>query len=267
VDKTTTERLTISNIKVGICTGTPLPSRSLSTTQFSVQPLPCATLFPTSLLSSVSLLLPHLFRSGSKDCTFIPIKTVTIPVGTSVRAVVNINIDLQYLPYTASEGFTHVLSESLMECDKVVTAFTGYSILQGAEYLYRTYYSNSDVDINQSESIDHPSSSIISSSDSSSASGSGMKYPNSDRKEVGEGHSNTLKEEVEEEEKFVKCFHDEVSWFVPLRRGRTLLVTLLQVDLGPDIPSWAAETGVVSNALSKVLALQEIVKRKGWTGK
>jgi hypothetical protein len=191
-----------------------------------------------------------------------------------VRAVVNINIDLQYLPYTASEGFTQVLSESLLECDKAVAAFTGYSIIKGVDYLYRNYYLNSDsdidIDIDRSESIDRTDDSSSSSSSSSSGSGSDsiLMFPNSARIGEGrEGDTNTFIEEEDEEEKFVKCFHDEISWFVPLRRGRTLLVTVLQVDLGSDIPSWAAEAGVVSNALSKVIALQEIVKRKGKTNK
>jgi hypothetical protein len=178
-----------------------------------------------------------------------------------VRAVVNINIDLQYLPYTASEGFTQVLSESLLECDKVVAAFTGYSIMKGVDYLYQNYYLNSDIDIDQSESIDHTDG-----SSSSSGSGSGEMHH---RKGEREEDSSSPKEEEleEEEEKFEKCFHDEISWFVPLRRGRTLLVAVLQVDLGSDIPGWAAEAGVVSNAISKVMALQEIAKRKGKTNK
>jgi hypothetical protein len=203
------------------------------------------------------------------------VKAVTIPIGTSVRAVVNINIDLQYLPYTASEGFIQALSESLLECDKAVAAFTGYSIIKGVDYLYRNYYLNSDsdidididIDIDQSESIDHTEDS---SSDSGSGSGSDsiLMFPSSGRIGEGrEGDTNTFIEEEEEEEKFVKCFHDEISWFVPLRRGRTLLVTVLQVDLGSDIPSWAAEAGIVSNAISKIMALQEIVKRKGKTNK
>ena len=271
VDKTTTERLTISNVKVGISTVTPLSSLSLSSTHFSVRPLPCST----SYLSTVPSLWPSFFHStGYKDCTFIPIKKITIPIGTSVRAVVNVNINLQYLPYTASQGLTQVLSESLVECDKAVAAYTGYSILEGVEYFYRYYYSSSssdtyiDIDIDQSESdSDSPDSSSSSSSGSNSS-------RNNDRKEKRGGvEDSSAPEEVEKEEEegegeeegeeiFEKAFHEEVSWFVPLRRGRTLLVTVLQVDLGSDIPGWAAEAGVASNAISKVLALQKIVKRK-----
>ena len=261
VDKTTTERLTISNIKVGISTVTPLSSLSLSSTHFSVRPLPCST----SYLSSVPSLWPSFHSTGYKDCTFIPIKTITIPIGTSVRALVNVNINLQYLPYTASQGLTQVLSESLVECDKAVAAYTGYSILEGVEYFYRYYYSSSssdiDIDIDQSES----------DSDSPDSSSSSSSSRNNDRKEKRGDVEVDLsapeevereEEEGEGEEKFEKAFHEEVSWFVPLRRGRTLLVTVLQVDLGSDIPGWAAEAGVASNAMSKVLALQKIVKRK-----
>jgi hypothetical protein len=184
---------------------------------------------------------------------------------------VNVNINLQYLPYTASQGLTQVLSESLVECDKAVAAYTGYSILEGVEYFYRYYYSSSSSDIDIDIDIDQSESDIDSPDSSSSSSGSSSSRNNDRKEKRGEGEEDSSAPEVVEkeeeegeeegEEKFEKAFHEEVSWFVPLRRGRTLLVTVLQVDLGSDIPGWAAEAGVASNAISKVLALQKIVKR------
>lgn len=228
--------MTISNIKVGQSPVAPSSSSPL----FSFWCL------PGLLIKRAFLPLPAPFSStGLHHSTSPPLKTVIVPIGTHMRAVVNVNINLHYLPYTVTEGLSQVLSQSLIECDNLLAAVTGYSIVHSAESFYRYYYADSNLSDGITDNgYDNPSGSR--SSDEAVSSG--------ERRVEGVFD--------DEEETFEKSFHDEISWFIPLQRGKTLLVTILQVDLGSDIPIWAAQAGIVSNAVSKVISLQKIVKRK-----
>ena len=49
-------------------------------------------------------------------------------------------------------------------------------------------------------------------------------------------------------ERHIKAYQDMMGWFVPLESGGTLLVFVMQVDLGPDIPHWAFLTAVAATA-------------------
>ena len=49
-------------------------------------------------------------------------------------------------------------------------------------------------------------------------------------------------------ERHIKAYQDMMGWFVPLEQGGTLLVFVMQVDLGPDIPHWAFLTAVAATA-------------------
>jgi hypothetical protein len=57
----------------------------------------------------------------------------------------------------------------------------------------------------------------------------------------------------------VKSIHNEVEWYVPLGDEKTLMITILNVDLGPDIPCWAVETGLASNLISQMISLRALV--------
>lgn len=63
-------------------------------------------------------------------------------------------------------------------------------------------------------------------------------------------------------EKHIKAYQDMMGWFVPLESGGTLLVFVMQVDLGPDIPHWAFLTAVAATASWGMDALNRLCNEK-----
>lgn len=61
-------------------------------------------------------------------------------------------------------------------------------------------------------------------------------------------------------EKYIKAYYDMISWYVPLKNGKTLLISLLQVDLGPDIPDFVLESGLANNAISGIKNFNELIQ-------
>lgn len=59
-------------------------------------------------------------------------------------------------------------------------------------------------------------------------------------------------------EKHIKAYQDMMGWFVALEGGGTLLVFVMQVDLGPDIPHWAFFTAVAATAAWSMAALNKL---------
>ena len=59
-------------------------------------------------------------------------------------------------------------------------------------------------------------------------------------------------------EKRIKAYQDMMGWFVPLEGGGTLLVFIMQVDLGPDIPRWAFFTALAATAVWSMAALNKL---------
>lgn len=59
-------------------------------------------------------------------------------------------------------------------------------------------------------------------------------------------------------EKRIKAYQDMMGWFVPLEGGGTLLVFIMQVDLGPDIPQWAFFTALAATAVWSMNALNKL---------
>lgn len=64
-------------------------------------------------------------------------------------------------------------------------------------------------------------------------------------------------------EKHIKAYQDMMGWFIPLpQSGGTLLVFVMQVDLGPDIPHWAFLTAVAATAAWGMDALNKLCNEK-----
>lgn len=62
-------------------------------------------------------------------------------------------------------------------------------------------------------------------------------------------------------EKHIKAYQDMMGWFVELKGGGTLLVFVMQVDLGPDIPHWAFFTAVAATAAWSMAALNKLSRK------
>ena len=61
-------------------------------------------------------------------------------------------------------------------------------------------------------------------------------------------------------ETYVRAHQDMIGWFIPLEDKSTLLLSILQVDLGSDIPEWASEFGVALNIISSTSSFIKLVE-------
>ena len=216
--------------------------------------LPPPPLLPLPHLPPLLPLLPPppLQPSSTAD-------TYTIPIGTITRAVVNINIDLESLPFIDPPLYSIF---SLSQCHKVFESMTGISISDSADYLvesfyyYYYYYSYNSYDIADKADIHY-----------------GKKGAEK-RVEKGVGSGSVLVDslyheikivlailEQQEAEKTVSSYYDEITWFIELAGGRTRLISILHADLGPGIPHWIAERGLASNAVQSIILLKNVQER------
>jgi hypothetical protein len=63
-------------------------------------------------------------------------------------------------------------------------------------------------------------------------------------------------------ETHIHAYQDMMGWFIPLESGGTLLVFLMQVDLGSDIPHWAFQTAVAATAAASMRTLNKLTKER-----
>lgn len=236
---------------------TPTPSTPTSTpaaTPILSQDTASASTAPPSIVSLPPLppLLPLLPLQSSNSSS-----SYTIPIGTIMRAVVNINIDLESLPFTDPPLYSIY---SFSQCHKLFESMSGISISDSADYLvesfYYYYYSYNSYDIANKADI-HDSKKCV-----------------KDGVERGDGSGSVLLDslyhdikniiaifEQQEEEKTVSIYYDEITWFVKMAGGRTRLISILQADLGPGIPHWVAEVGLASNVVQSVILLKNLLHR------
>ena len=59
---------------------------------------------------------------------------------------------------------------------------------------------------------------------------------------------------------YIRAHQDMIGWFIPLGQKSTLLLSILQVDLGSDIPDWAAEFGIASNIILSTSSFVKLVE-------
>eukprot|EP01036_Dinobryon_divergens_P022451 gene22451-30708_t len=57
---------------------------------------------------------------------------------------------------------------------------------------------------------------------------------------------------------YVRSFQDFIAWFLDDGTGGTLLVILMRVDLGPDIPNWAFLTTVAATGVWSMHAMMKL---------
>jgi hypothetical protein len=86
---------------------------------------------------------------------------------------------------------------------------------------------------------------------------SGIRFPGQKDKEVV-GKKKDWQKQRDRKERHMKAYQDMMGWFVPLEGGGTLLVFVMQVDLGPDIPHWAFFTAVAATAVWSMGALNKL---------
>ena len=204
-------------------------------------PAPAATAAPAAAASLVQPFVPCLLSSCAAD-------SYTVPKGTLMTAVVNINIDLESLPFTDAALNT---SYSFSQYHQLFEAMTGISITGSADYImesfYYYYYHYNSYDIadedDMHDSDDDRNGSIIDTHD----------------------ESNNPAMSVSEDEKYVNSFYEQITWFVELEGGRTRLISILHVDLGSDIPHWVAEMGLAANAIQSIISLRNLLLEKDLT--
>lgn len=58
----------------------------------------------------------------------------------------------------------------------------------------------------------------------------------------------------------IKAHHDMIQWFIPLGDKYTLLLSILQVDLGSDVPESILESGVALRFVESLISLKESIE-------
>ena len=219
---------------------------------FSLPPLPPLLPPPPQLPPPPLLPLlspPPLQPSSAAD-------SYTIPIGTITKAVVNINIDLESLPFTDPPLY---FIFSLSQCHKLFESMTGISISDTADYLmgsfYYYYYFYKSYDIAGKADIYDGKKGV--KKGVKNGVDRGAVFTDS----LYHGIENVLAIFEQQEENVVNCFYDEITWFVELAGGRTRLISILHVDLGLGIPHWIAKRGVASNAVQSMILLKNALER------
>ena len=191
------------------------------------------------------LTLPPLQTSSATD-------SYTIPLGTIMRAVVNINIDLESLPFT-DPPLNSIYS--LSQCHKLLESMTGISLSDSADYLMESFYYYYNIydsyDIAGEANIQDSRRGVEKGGDR------GGVLVDSFYHDI----KNIIAIFERQEEEIVTCYYDEITWFVELAGGRTRLTSIFQADLGPGIPHWVAEQGLASNAVQSMILLRNILER------
>lgn len=59
-------------------------------------------------------------------------------------------------------------------------------------------------------------------------------------------------------ERYIRAYQDMMGWFVPLETGGTLLIGVMKVDLGPDIPRFAFKTALAATVTWSMTALRNL---------
>mmetsp|Transcript_29866 Transcript_29866/g.42600 ORF Transcript_29866/g.42600 Transcript_29866/m.42600 type:complete len:361 (-) Transcript_29866:180-1262(-) len=70
----------------------------------------------------------------------------------------------------------------------------------------------------------------------------------------------TNNNELKSDTNYVHAFQDFIAWFIDDGKGGTLLVILMRVDLGSDIPKWAFLTTVAATGVWSMRALIKLSK-------
>lgn len=183
----------------------------------------------------------------------------TVPQGTLMRAVVNINIDLESLPFN-DPSLNVISSFSLSQYHQMFQDITGISISESANYLmegfyhYYNIYDSYDITIEDQEKDEDMGQDDV-----------------RDDEEVGlivDIHDKlnipvpATTEDKDEDEIFADSYHEEINWFVEIEGGRkTQLISIMHVDLGSDIPHLMGELRAASNALESTILLQKVLHR------
>ena len=244
-----------------IPTSLPIPasaavSASTSTSALAPVSIPVPVVLPSNLPLNASGTATAT-ATAAAAATTATADYYTVPKGTLMKAVVNINIDLESLPFTdASLNVTSSFSLSLYH--QIFQDITGISLIENANYLMESFYYYYNIYNSYDITIEDQNQYQLQDQDMDDV---------CDDEEVGiivDVHDklNIPLQATDEDEIFADSYHEEINWFVELEGGRrTRLVSIMHVDLGSDIPHLIGELSVASNAIQSIILLQKVLQR------
>ena len=221
----------------------------------------------------------------------INVKTpMVIPKGIIVNALLDVNFNLSSLPFKKEKkdipySYEKTFYTICRRCYSVLSTFGNKTkrkknTIGKRNRKYDIFPNNKNHDVDKSCSIDDISNNCGQEnvfdyqptvhSDYNEINNNPTDFDNSNDQLIENKENNLTNNKIEikdhkmkskiKNETYVRAHQDMIGWFIPLGQKSTLLLSILHVDLGSDIPDWAAEFGIASNIILSTSSFVKLVE-------